>query len=331
MSNHTAIRSRTAIGLALALSALTCWVTLSDVTSITDLTPAHALTLAAVPLAIYAGHSALPVLFAGRIFVGLGLLALAIGATAYLSAVSGIRNTAAVEAKGKRIAEANAARIRAGNDVKAARAMHTDAKAEETAECKKVGPQCERKTARTAAAWSHVLLTEATSKQLGAIEDPMAGYRALAELASLAPGITAERSTIERGLVLALPWLAVVLCELGAVVCFSAGLGARTAAQSAPAATHAQADIVQTPFAHCPNRPDTLSAPLSAGALTLRRILEQAGKPLTVTEAARAMSVEPSEASKRWRELPDIVAKRSGRNLLLSLAETPPAGSAALH
>ena len=221
MSHHTVIRSPAAIVLALALSALTCWVTLSDVSSVADLNPAHALTLAAVPLAIFAGHSALPLIFGGRVLVGLGMLALTVGATAYLSAVSGIRNTAAVEAKGKRIAEANAARVRAGSDVTAARTMHTDAKAEETAECKRVGPQCDRKTGRTAAAWSHVLLAEATRQQLGAIEDPMAGYRALAELVSLAPGITAERGTIERGLVLALPWLAVMLCELGAVVCFS--------------------------------------------------------------------------------------------------------------
>ena len=229
MHTTTPTRRPGAILLALSLTCLTAWITLRDISTPGDITPSHALTIAAIALAIYTGHTAIPLLKQRRIAVGVAALIMAAASTLYVAAVAGIRNTATLAAESTRITDANRRRSAADADVASARALHDEAVKEERAECRRVGEQCTKKSARTAAAWSHVLLTDASRNRLGPAERSGAGYDGLARLLSVLPGVTASPSNIEATLTVALPWLVVVIAELGTVLAWTVGLPDRSA------------------------------------------------------------------------------------------------------
>lgn len=328
MKANTPTRRPGAIVLACILTLLTAWITLRDASSLSDLTPSHALTLAAIALAIYTGHTAFPLIGARRFVSGLSALAIAVSSTGYVAAVAGIRNTAVVAANAQRIAEDNAARTRADKRLEDALKVVTELEAEEKAECKKVGDQCTKKSARTNAARDSVLVAEQARKRLGAMERPGAGYDGLATLIALLPGVTAPQSVIEQHLIVALPWLVVVIAELGTVLCWSIGLPRhRTVAHSLPnpdtipPAELDEARRILVPpkngAAHgSPNRSPNGSDPISAYILTEialgRAIPSQQG-------VAERFGVSRSTAHERFVALEAaglIVRRREGRRMV---------------
>jgi hypothetical protein len=238
MKASTLVRSWPAIGLGIFFTGITGRVLFDDVLAGAPVTTTHALSLAALVAALASGHKALPELKARRVVTGAALALLFLASTAYVVVSSGARNAEVAASKAAAITTANEARASAKakldaaeRDLPAVKVFHTAAVADAAAECKSGrGKRCDGTSAtRDAAAKnvetgeSHVKVARQELARLKPEIAPNAGYAHAAKvLAALGLGNAPE---IEARLVLVLPFVVVLIAELGTIVFVSMGIG----------------------------------------------------------------------------------------------------------
>lgn len=225
MQTHTTIRSWPSIIAGMACATATAAVLLEDVWRGAPFTTTHGLSILAIMVTIAAGHWAWSDLMSRRVFSGLALAVLSLAGTSYIVVASGARNAEHAVTRSSAIESRNADRASAAADVKRARDYHSTAKADETKECTRIGPQCEKRKRVVDAAWGHVLAQEARRSAMGPVELVNGGYVHAAKVLAAIPGVTASADLIEGKLTLLMPFVLVVLAEFGTVLFIARGLG----------------------------------------------------------------------------------------------------------
>jgi hypothetical protein len=144
----------------------------------------------------------------------------------YVATMSGARNAENVVLKAEKIAEANRRRSDVRADLEKGRAdlqAEGDRMAQECRTGK--GSRCAGVRETVARLESHVAVLEARLGLLGSPEIANAGYRQAAEAVVLTGLSSRNAADLERALVVLLPWLAVLIAELGTIVFLSSALG----------------------------------------------------------------------------------------------------------
>lgn len=220
MKTHTVIRSPAAIALGLFFAGVTAYVLFSDVVRGAPITTGHVLALAAIVAAIASGHMAWPALRAGAIVSGLMLMVLCLGATGYVVVSSGARNAEQAGNKAAAIEAANKTRAHEEKLLAEAEAMLADAQAAMARECASGrGKRCQGREATVNVYEAAIKGHKAT---LGKLAPPMApgGYQHAAKvLASWGLTVT------EDWLALNMPFVTVLIAELGTIAFLHLGLG----------------------------------------------------------------------------------------------------------
>lgn len=322
MRTTTTIRSWSSMGFGLLFAGLTSYVLLEDVLAGAPFTTTHLLSIGAIVGAIAAGHRVWPVLRSGQLLPGLGLLLMFAAATVYVVIGAGVRNTETAQAKAAKVEKTNAARTAAATELTRTRARLDTARAEATAahaaaaaECRTgKGKKCEGTRATAADADQRAKDVEAASRLaqaqtdlLGPAETPHTGYRRFAALLAIF-GAVADVDAATAALVMVMPYLAVLIAEIGTIVFLHLGIGHR------PASRRAAANDTAPPPSNGGTRAGTPDHPVIAA-------LRRAGRPLSNDELAHAMGVSKGEASKRRREVAGrITEAREGRELRIRLA-----------
>ena len=378
MSTHTRTPARVQycqrlrpapLALGIFLATVTASVLFDDVRHGAEITTSHALALAALVAALASGHMAWPQLRAWRIAPGLALALLFAASTLYVVVSSGTRN--AETAATKQAAAADAQRQR--DDITRMRreaetilttclpgtprehvGIRCGLRDAMTAECGSgKGSRC---TGRTYSVTTYEAAIAGYEAQLARLGPPPApsGYAHAARVFAALPGITAAPDDIAQRLALLLPFLAVLICELGTLVFLHLGLGHATVADPAGIAVRqSSGDSDQTsypatvageidprwfaPLADQPEPPTTPPGPkggnrvrtsLPANVLQFRQsshpviaALDRAGGSVASNrDLAELMGVTPGESTKRVREVAHLlVCERVGKELRIAL------------
>lgn len=246
MSASTTVRSWPAMAIGALFLSGTTFVLFGDVIDGAKITNSHVLTALALLGATAAGHmivTAWRERSIGRI-VGLALLTAA--SLAYVATMSGARNAEQLVVKAERIAERNAQRASLKAELDKAKSDRADEAQRMSRECRTGrGKRCEGITETLARTDSHIALLTARLDLLGAPEVANAGYRQAAEAAALLGLSSRPVAELERVLVVMLPWLAVLIAEVGTIVFLGAAFGHTAPAPSAaPAPVEAKAEAV---------------------------------------------------------------------------------------
>ncbi len=154
------------------------------------------------------------------------LAVLFLGATGYVVVSSGARNAETSGIKAARIGDANAARARELKLLAQAEAMHRAATSKLDAACKGGdGKNCAGVKATLAVYEAAIRGHNGTLRELGPELPASGGYGHAAKVIAALPGVTATASDIEARLVLLLPFVTVLIAELGTIVFLHIGLG----------------------------------------------------------------------------------------------------------
>lgn len=236
---RTTIRSWPSLATAALFIAGACYVLFRELLHGAELTPAHVLTALALIAAIAAGHSWLAAFRAGRLLLGLGLAVVALAAIGYIVISSAARNAETGAAKAAAIAAANAQRP--AIEKKRAEAAFLLDPCPGGFPASAVGVKCGLRQARDSECASgkggrcdgraySVTTYEAAIQgydrqlaALGPVAEPNAGYRQAAALWVRLRG--GDARAIEDTLVLVMPFLAVLITEIGTIVFLSMALG----------------------------------------------------------------------------------------------------------
>lgn len=344
MHTSTTIRSPGSIALGLLFAAGTGYVLFSDVTRWHQVTVDHVMTLLVLIGTIASGHMIWQQVRQWRVLPAAGLAVLFLAGTAYCVTTSAGRNAEATLAKESVIAKANAERERAQRDYDEAKRRYNAALEAEEAECATgEGPKCLSRRSTTQERRHDY---ELASERLRAAPPPRvenAGIKHAAAVFAALPGVTAGEQTIERGLALFGPFIKALFLEVACIVFLGLGLGHRPRPASAPAtaAPAPAAELVEIRerfFDPEPVPPAPAPVPPKGPRRSRKRrqalgpnvvvfskhpvvkALEDAGRPLTNRQLARAMAVSDGEASKRWQEVADqLDVCRQGKHRILSL------------
>lgn len=237
------------MAIAALFLAGTCFVLFQDLLHGAALTTGHVLTGLAIVATAAAGHSAIPTLREGRPVLALGLGLLAAAGLTYVATMSAARNAEVSSTKAERIVAVNAERNRILPQRSRAQAMLDEANGNLARECKSgEGQKCKGIRATIEVYTAAIKGHDASLARLGPPETPNAGYKAAAEAMALLPGVTAPAADIERRLVVLIPWLAVLIAELGLIVFLSLALGhTQVAPSDADKASGAGNDNKPTP------------------------------------------------------------------------------------
>lgn len=228
-------RPKTGAILLAALFALgTGYVLLEDVLRHgAEFTTAHLQTVLAIIGTIAAGHMCLPALQARRWLPGIGCALLFAAGTIYLVTASGARNALIAHDRAARAEKLNDERAAAKAKLDEAEADFADAKeafeAAKSAAAKECasgkGKRCDGRTAtREAAAKdleradSHVSVMRVRLSVIQPEADISAGYDHAGRLISALPGVSAAPAVITERLQLVMPFILVVILELGTLV-----------------------------------------------------------------------------------------------------------------
>ncbi len=236
MSSNTTIRSWPSLAIGGFFAGITGWVLLADVIAGAPLTPAHAMSAGAVLAAIASGHYAWPQFRKGAVMPAFLLSILFVAATSYVVVSSAARNAETGATKSARIAETNVARDRELKQMAQAEAMHKAAVAKLDADCVKGKASkgtCDGIRATIAVYDAAIRGHKATLANLGPALAVNGGFAHAARTLASIPGITASPEAIEERLVLLLPFLAVLIAEVGTIVFLHMAIG--TTAKAAPA------------------------------------------------------------------------------------------------
>ena len=307
-------------------------------------TTGHVLTALALIAATAAGHQIVTAWRAGRYGLTLGLAILTAASLAYVATMSGARNAEQAAHKAERIDGSNQARAEILAERRRAQDMLDKARAAIADECKSgEGSKCRGRRATAEVYSAAVAGHDARLVALPAPQTPNAGYRAAAEAIVMLPWFSDRRQAdVERALIVLLPWLAVLIAELGTIVFLSAALGhshVPTLVEAPERHSHVRTLAVSDmTFADVPayEQSRQLSAPQHMSASVLKLLpathvgkrseivatLEAAGRQMTVGELAHAMHVTPSEASRRWREAGrQVTSRRDGKYVVIGLPQ----------
>ena len=334
MTTRTTIRSKPAMALAGLFVAGTSFVLFNDLLEGARITTGHVLTALALIAATAAGHQIVTTWRSGRYGLTLGMANLATAALTYVATMSGARNAEQLAQKAERIGGNNQARAEILAERARALAMLDQARADIARECASgEGPRCKGRRATEAVYSAAVAGHDARVQQLAPAQTANAGYKAAAEALVLLPWFADSKpADVEKTLIVLLPWLAVLIAELGTIVFLSSALG------------HAQVSTVADDQAKAPSTPPDGGGkrrrnriPASQRIPASRQpsnvipignrngivsVLATAGRPMSVSELARAMGVCRGEASKRWREAGDLVeARREGKLVMIGLRQ----------
>lgn len=246
MNSTTTVRSWPAIGLGVFFASVTGYVLFSDVIGGAAINTSHVLSLAALVAAIASGHMVWPAATAGRIVTALMLMVLFLAATGYVVVSSGARNAETAGAKASKATAHNTELADKTTDLARARQRLADAEKMVDIETKNGGCPDKRRDGRRSSCsdWrqradevrSHVTALENEVKKIGPAT-PASGYaHASRVLAAIAGG---DADVIEARLVLILPFLTVLIAELGTITFLHLGMGHRTAPTVLPVVTAA--------------------------------------------------------------------------------------------
>lgn len=228
MSTTTTVRSWPAIGLGAFFAGVTGYVLFEDVFHGASITTGHVQTVAALIAAIAAGHMAVPSLRSrSTILPGIGLVLLALAATLYITVTSGARNAEIAGNKVASINEANKARAREEAALARSQDMLDKANSKLADECASgPGKRCRGVKATvdvyTAAIAGH-------NAKLASLPAPTVnGYAHAAKvLSSWGVAVTDEWLSLN------MPFIVVLIAELGTVAFLHLGLGHKPAPQPA--------------------------------------------------------------------------------------------------
>ncbi|MEQ1712578.1 MAG: hypothetical protein ABL908_14420 [Hyphomicrobium sp.] len=241
MSSTTTVRSWPAIGLGVFFASVTAYVLFKDVTDGAAINTSHVLSLAALVAAIASGHMVWPAAKAGRIVTALMLMVLFLAATGYVVVSSGARNAetagakaASVETVAKTRAEIEKmhreANIILGSCAAGTPKEHVgircglrDAMTKECATGK--GKACDGKSYSVTTYDAALEGYDKRLAKLGPATAPNGGYAHAAKVLAALPGVTAAAADIEARLVLILPFLTVLIAELGTITFLHLGMG----------------------------------------------------------------------------------------------------------
>jgi hypothetical protein len=199
---------------------VTAYVLFEDVLHGSPITTGHVQTVAALIAAIAAGHMAIPSLKSrSTILPGIGLVLLAIAATLYITVTSGARNAEVAGNKVSAIKAANGAREREEALLAKSEAMLAEANRELARECASgAGKRCRGVKATVEVYTAAIAGHNAKLAQLPALK--VNGYAHAAKVLS-SWGVSAT----DEWLSLNMPFVVVLIAELGTVVFLHLGLG----------------------------------------------------------------------------------------------------------
>lgn len=240
MKGTTTIRSPGALALGVFFTGVTGFTIFNDVWNGAAFTIAHLNAAAALVAAIAAGHMALPALWRGQVLPALGLAVIFVASTGYIVTSAGARNAEAAQHKAAAILKTNEERTaqrtkvaEAEADVEKAKADYDAAKQLAARECATgKGRRCDgRIETRDSAAKdlekteSHAGLMRGRLAMLGPEARPFEGYHHAAKVFAAA-GL-GDVGVIEARLELLLPFVLVLISEVGTLVFLGLALGHR--------------------------------------------------------------------------------------------------------
>jgi hypothetical protein len=314
-----------------AFLAGTSFVLFGDVWAGAPLTGSHVMTGLALLGATAAGHSIVIRFREGRYMLMAGLILLACASLGYVATMSGARNAEHLVVKSDRIKGANALRSDALTRLASERERLEDLRSDARRECRTgLGPKC--KGANESASRQEAVVSglELKTERLGSSETPNAGYRQAAEAISLLRLSSRSVDDLEKVLVVLMPWLAVLIAELGAIVFLSAALGHEVRpvkTVSLPPATRQPVSVSGPAFALVSGA-ETEKLRNFAGNSNVVRFpgrhpvvaALEAGPVSSNDELAARMNCTKGEASKRWREVEHLLdVQRNGKTLRIAL------------
>lgn len=247
----------------MALGAFFAFVTAAilfdDVRHGAEVTTSHLLSLAALVAAIASGHLAIPQIRAGAIVSGLMLSVLFLGATSYIVIASGARNAEQAAHKAAASADINERRAHEQKKLAEAETMLSHATERLRDDCvrgKKSKGHCDGIRATIAVYSAAVKGHKVTLAELGPAQQASAGYAHAARVLAAIPGVTEPAEAIQARLELLLPFITVLISELGTIAFLHIGIGhrapAKVPAQSAPAVP---SEKPKGPTGSGPNKP----------------------------------------------------------------------------
>lgn len=248
MTTHTTVRSWRAMLVAALFIGGTCFVLFQDLLHGAELTSSHVLSILALVAATAAGHSWVAAFRDGRMLLGFGLAVVAIAAIGYIVTASASRNAESAAAKAIVIEAANKARpgilkkkAEAEFLLSACPAGFTKAdvgvkcglRQSRDAECASgKGSKCDGRSYSVTTYEAAITGYDKQLAQLGPEATANAGYKAAAELWVAARG--GNVVAVEQALILFMPFLAVLITELGTVVFLSMALGHAPSVEAMP-------------------------------------------------------------------------------------------------
>lgn len=223
MNTTTTIRSGLAICLGLFFAVVTGYVLFKDVIDGAAITTGHVLSLAALVAAIASGHMAWPALRSGAVIPALLLGVLFIGSTGYVVVSSGARNAETAGNKAAAIQAANAVRTREETLLARAEAMLAEAQGRLSKECASGnGARC-RGTKATVDVYEAAI--KGHTATLASLPAPQASGYAYTARVLVALGVSGTADEIEARLSLLMPFVTVLLTELGTIAFLHLGFG----------------------------------------------------------------------------------------------------------
>ena len=204
----------------------TCFVLFQDLIQGAPVSTSHVLTMLALVAATAAGHACVPVGREHRYVLALGLAVVAVGGLGYIVTMSGARNAETIAKKAGAVTQNNADRAKLEAEIADTRRDLKDQQQAAATECASgQGQQVRRRVTTADRTLSHLSLLEVRLEKLKPAEVENAGYKHLAKLWTVALG--GEAKAIEEAFVLYMPFVAVLITELGTIVFLVAGIGAR--------------------------------------------------------------------------------------------------------
>lgn len=321
------------------LSLVTARVLFDDVWHGAEITTSHILSLAAIVVALTAGHYAIPQLKARALVSGLMLGLLFSAATAYVVISSGARNAEQSANKTAHAAETNDRRAHEQEKLAEAETMLAKAQADLARECRTGrGSRCRGVEATVSVYEAAVRGHKATLEDIGPEQKTNAGYAHAARVLAALPYVSAQAGDIEESLTLLLPFIVVLLTELGTITFLHMALSHR----DAPASTGIDRDLTgqsdfslvgdidprwfqpdptppRGPRKSPPKLPDNVVA-LTARHPVIKALERNGGAVSSNLELAHLMGVSPAEACKSWQEVSSLVETwREGKRLCIAL------------
>lgn len=306
------------------LALVTARVLFDDVWHGAEITTSHLLSLAAIVVALSSGHYAIPQLKARAIVSGLMLGLLFLGATAYVVISSGARNAEQATIKAAMATEINAQRERELYQLSEAEKMLAGAQGDLARECRSGrGKRCQGIETTIAVYEAAITGHKAIVAKLGPARQANGIYAHMAK--TLAAVVGGDDAQIMARLILVMPFLAVLLSELGTITFLHMAIGHREV--PVPLNTVTDAELAElrrsfeAPVPASPPPPPRGGRPMLVVDHPLIAELKRGGPAGSQDELATRLGISKGEVSKTVSELSDrLTVTRAGRCNRIALA-----------